>query len=182
MEILGQTLTSEFSYVQPTLPRTFLNNQHSQYRMVDGKRSSPLLACQPSNDLVVGAPGPNQGSSTDLHKAFCMAIQARRTGHGICGTPITYRDRVDIVIGWLCDEEGRMKRAQRNARGCVRLDRRRGTWNYLYYDQGKRRSRLIGNRQQYPTKATAWKAAEAFRSSLQPTNRSTAPTVQTLVN
>ena len=75
-----------------------------------------------------------------------------------------------------------MKRAQRNARGCVRLDRRRGTCNYLYYDQGKRRSRLIGNRQQYPTKATAWKAAEAFRSSLQPTNRSTAPTVQTLVD
>jgi hypothetical protein len=111
-----------------------------------------------------------------------MAIQARGTRHGICATPIAHRGRVDIVIGWLCDEEGRMKRAQRNARGCVRLDRRRGTWNYLYDDQGKRRSRLIGNRQQYPTKATAWKAAEAFRSSLQPINRSTAPTVQTLVN
>src|SRR6201987_2389454 len=111
-----------------------------------------------------------------------MAVQARRTRHGIYCTPITYRDRVDTVIGWLCDEEGRMKRAQRNARGCVRLDRRRGTWNYLYYDQGKRRSRLIGNRQQYPTKATAWKAAEAFRSSLQPIDRSTAPTVQTLVD
>lgn len=35
-----------------------------------------------------------------------------------------------------------------------------GTWNYLFYDHGKRRSKLIGTKRQYPTKAAAWKAVE----------------------
>jgi integrase len=71
-----------------------------------------------------------------------------------------------------------MRRAQRHAVGCVRFDRRRGTWNYLFYDHGKRRSKLIGAKQQYPTKASAWKAVVSLEK---PTNRGTAPTVQNLV-
>jgi integrase len=55
-----------------------------------------------------------------------------------------------------------MKRAQRHAAGCVRFDKRRGTWNYLYYDNGVRRSKLIGPKSEYPTKASAWKVAEQF--------------------
>ena len=51
-------------------------------------------------------------------------------------------------------------RVQRHTRGSVRFDRRRKTWNYLFYDSGKRRSKLIGTKQQYPTKAAAWKAVE----------------------
>jgi integrase len=51
-------------------------------------------------------------------------------------------------------------RAQRYKRGSVRFDKRRGTWNYLFYDNGTRRSKRIGTKQQYPTKAAAWKAAE----------------------
>ena len=53
-------------------------------------------------------------------------------------------------------------RAQRRALGCVRYDMRRGTWNYLFYDHGKRRSKLIGTKKQYPTKAAAWKAVGAI--------------------
>lgn len=49
-------------------------------------------------------------------------------------------------------------RRQRHNVGSVRFDKRRGTWNYLYYDHGTRRSKLIGTRRQYPTKAAAWKA------------------------
>jgi integrase len=51
-------------------------------------------------------------------------------------------------------------RVQRHAIGSVRFDKRRGTWNYLFYDHGKRRSKLIGTKQQYPTKAGAWKAVD----------------------
>ena len=49
-------------------------------------------------------------------------------------------------------------RAQRYKRGSVRFDKRRGTWNYLWYEAGKRRSKLIGTKQQYPTKASVWNA------------------------
>src|SRR4051812_47511918 len=60
---------------------------------------------------------------------------------------------------WPSPIGGRM-RAQRYKRGSVRFDKRRGTWNYLFYDNGTRRSKLIGTKQEYPTKAAAWKAAE----------------------
>ena len=53
-----------------------------------------------------------------------------------------------------------MKRAQRHTVGSVRLDKRRKTWNYLWYENGKRRSKLIGTKQEYPTKGSAWSAAE----------------------
>ena len=51
-------------------------------------------------------------------------------------------------------------RVQRHTSGSVRFDRRRKTWNYLWYDGATRRSKLIGTKQEYPTKAAAWKAVE----------------------
>src|SRR5271157_1686021 len=48
-------------------------------------------------------------------------------------------------------------RAQRHAVGSVRYDKRRGTWNYLWYDGPTRRSRRLGTKQELPTKAAAWK-------------------------
>jgi integrase len=54
-------------------------------------------------------------------------------------------------------------RAQRHARGSVRFDRRRRTWNYLWYEAGKRRSKLIGTKQEYPTKAAAWREVERLQ-------------------
>ena len=48
-------------------------------------------------------------------------------------------------------------RARRHATGSVRFDKRRGTWNYLWYDGATRRSKRIGTKQQFPTKAAAWK-------------------------
>src|SRR6516162_7415859 len=53
-----------------------------------------------------------------------------------------------------------MKRVQRHKTGSVRFDKRRGTWNYLWYESGKRRSKLIGTKGQFPTKAAAWKEVE----------------------
>lgn len=51
-------------------------------------------------------------------------------------------------------------RAQRHATGSVRYDKRRRTWNYLWYDGPVRRSRRIGTKQDFPTKAAAWKEVE----------------------
>ena len=45
----------------------------------------------------------------------------------------------------------------------MRLDKRRGTWNYLWYDGAKRPSKVLGSKQQYPTKAAAWKAVERLQ-------------------
>jgi len=60
-----------------------------------------------------------------------------------------------------------MRRAQRHAVGSVRLDKRRKTWNYLWYENGKRRSKLIGTKREYPTKGAAWSAAESLMSIME---------------
>jgi integrase len=60
-----------------------------------------------------------------------------------------------------------MKRAQRHTVGCVRFDKRRKTWNYLWYEDGKRRSKVIGTKQEYPTKGTAWNAAECLINTIE---------------
>ena len=74
-------------------------------------------------------------------------------------------------------------RVQRHTSGSVRFDKRRKTWNYLWYETGKRRSKLIGSKQEYPTKAAAWKAVETIRALMkQPTSEASAPMVQTLVD
>ena len=54
-------------------------------------------------------------------------------------------------------------RAQRYAHGSVRFDKRRKTWNYLWYEAGRRRSKLIGTKHEYPTKAAAWVAVERIK-------------------
>jgi integrase len=56
-----------------------------------------------------------------------------------------------------------MLRARRHAHGTVRFDKRRKTWNYLWYDAGTRRSKLIGTKQDCPTKAAAWKQVDDIR-------------------
>src|SRR6202795_817381 len=70
-------------------------------------------------------------------------------------------------------------RAQRRAVGCVRYDKRRGTWNYLFYDHGKRRSTRIGTKKDYPTKAAAWKAVGAAHTRPPQTNGETVSDVST---
>ena len=70
-------------------------------------------------------------------------------------------------------------RVQRYKRGSVRFDKRRRTWNYLWYDGGKRRSKLIGTKQEYPTKAAAWKEAE--RLQIQTKQKPTGDTVQSVI-
>lgn len=51
-------------------------------------------------------------------------------------------------------------RVQRHTNGSVRYDKRRKTWNYLWYDGPVRRSKRIGTKQEFPTKAAVWKEME----------------------
>jgi len=46
----------------------------------------------------------------------------------------------------------------------VRYDKRRKTWNYLWYDGPTRRSKRIGTKQEFPTKAAAWKEVKSLET------------------
>jgi integrase len=61
----------------------------------------------------------------------------------------------------------------------VRYDKRRKTWNYLWYEGAIRRSRRIGTKQQFPTKAAAWKEIE--RLQLLPSKPQIGETVRSLI-
>jgi integrase len=58
-----------------------------------------------------------------------------------------------------------MKRAARHKTGSVVFDKRRKTWSFLWWEDGKRRSKAIGTLRQYPTKASAWNLAKTFQDS-----------------
>jgi integrase len=75
---------------------------------------------------------------------------------------------------------------QRNRSGSVVLDKRIKTWNFFFWENGKRRSKKIGTMSQFPSKALAWRAAKPLRDAVENQTQvnpstSTAPTVSTLV-
>jgi integrase len=70
-------------------------------------------------------------------------------------------------------------RVQRHTNGSVRYDKRRKTWNYLWYEGPIRRSKRIGTKQQFPTKAAAWK--EVARLAIQPTKPQIGDTVRSVI-
>lgn len=56
---------------------------------------------------------------------------------------------------------------QRQHGGSVVLDKRIGTWNFFYWENGRRRSKKIGPLSQYPTKVSAWRAAKPLRDAVE---------------
>jgi len=70
-------------------------------------------------------------------------------------------------------------RVQRHTSGSVRYDKRRKTWNYLWYDGPIRRSKRIGTKQEYPTKAAAWN--EVDRLVIQLSKPQSGNTVQSVI-
>jgi integrase len=76
-----------------------------------------------------------------------------------------------------------MKRAARHKTGSIVFDKRRKTWNFLWWKDGKRYSRLIGNANEFPTKASAWRAAKALQDSLETQTEAVepSPTINMLV-
>jgi integrase len=55
-----------------------------------------------------------------------------------------------------------MMRRERFKKGSVVYDRRRKTWYFLFWADGKRKTRVIGTKKNFPTKASAWEATESF--------------------
>jgi len=72
-------------------------------------------------------------------------------------------------------------RVQRHKTGSVRFDKRRGTWNYLWYDGPTRRSKRIGTKQEFPTKAAAWKEVESLEILAKPPDGDKGDTVRSVV-
>ncbi len=72
-------------------------------------------------------------------------------------------------------------RVQRHKTGSVRFDKRRGTWNFLWYDGPTRRSKRIGTKQEFPTKAAAWKEIERLEILAKPPDGDKGDTVRGVV-
>ena len=72
-------------------------------------------------------------------------------------------------------------RVQRHASGSVRYDKRRKTWNYLWYDGPTRRSKRIGTKQEFPTKAAAWKEVESLEIQAKPPDGDKGDTVRSVI-
>ncbi len=68
---------------------------------------------------------------------------------------------------------------ERHKIGTVVFDKTRGNWRFLEWVGGKRKSQTIGTKQEFPTKASAWKAVKPLAQVS--TSTSTAPTVNALV-
>ncbi len=65
---------------------------------------------------------------------------------------------------------------QRNRSGSIGFDARIKTWHFVYWENGKRRSKKIGHVSQYPTKASAWRAAKPMRDAVENQTPIAAPT------
>jgi hypothetical protein len=63
----------------------------------------------------------------------------------------------------------------------VRYDKRRKTWNYLWYDGLTRRSKRIGTKQEFPTKAAAWKEVDSLEIQAKPRDGDKGDTVRSVV-
>ena len=74
-----------------------------------------------------------------------------------------------------------LKRA-RIQNGTVVFNKRFRTWNYLWFEEGRRRSKLIGTIEEYKTREAALRASERLRQSVHELRPHDLPTVRALVN
>ena len=91
-----------------------------------------------------------------------MALSSRgfrRRPCGICRASIPNAIRVP------CRKDWEMKRAARFKTGSVVFDKRRKTWNFLRWENSKRRTRRIGTLSEYPSKSAARRAAQEIQLS-----------------
>src|SRR5437016_6055897 len=75
-----------------------------------------------------------------------------------------------------------MKRVRQHF-GSVVFDKRIRTWHFIWWRNGKRRSKVIGSIREFPTKASAWKAAKPLVAAMDNQVQHTKPgSVGDLVN
>jgi integrase len=63
----------------------------------------------------------------------------------------------------------------------VRYDKRRKTWNYLLYDGPTRRSKRIGTKQEFSTKAAVWKEVGRLEIQAKPKEEEKGDTVHSVI-
>ncbi len=64
----------------------------------------------------------------------------------------------------------------------MRYDKRRKTWNYLWYEGPTRRSKRIGTKQEFPTKAAAWQEVGRLATQAKPQTEVKVDTVRSVIH
>jgi integrase len=147
------------------------NDQFSRTGMAHGRRSCQLSKNRTPHFAFMGKAAAGQGMDYVWYAPNQMALFALRFG---CYD----------ALAVCCSHEREDSVRQRNRSGSVVLDKRIKTWNFFWWEMGKRRSKKIGTVSKYPTKASAWRAAKSLRDAVEAQAQicsSTAPTVDTLI-
>jgi integrase len=63
-----------------------------------------------------------------------------------------------------------IERKKRKQFGTVVFNKTIKSWNFMWWENGKRRSKTIGNKCDYSTKAAAWEAAKPFVTEMEQAN------------
>lgn len=71
-------------------------------------------------------------------------------------------------------------RAERHKTGSLVFDKSRGTWRFLQWVDGKRKSQTIGTKQDFPTKTAAWKAVKPLTEETIPVSTAV-PTMKVMI-
>src|SRR5256885_1453456 len=120
--------------------------------MAHGPRSRPTSEGQAANIAALGPPRKGEGIRAVRHSTACLEIPQGRSGFHAQGI---HRAKLNPAFrALLKGKEHRLKRAA--LVGSVTFNRRFGTWVYLWWENGKRRSRTIGTAEDFPTKESAW--------------------------
>src|SRR5437868_5369963 len=104
--------------------------------MAHGGTSRRISPSRNSHGAHMGSTWPAEGPSAIRHQTKGLAFPTRGSG---CYAHWAVRCRT---------EEGSMRQRQRS--GSVVLDKRIKTWNFFFWDNGRRRSKKIGTTKEYP--------------------------------
>ena len=75
-----------------------------------------------------------------------------------------------------------MRARKQKPRGSVVFNKLRCTWNFLYMENGHRKSKLLGTMKELPTKEEALRKAEVAKRDLRLIQERTVPTVKEIVD
>jgi hypothetical protein len=128
--------------------------------MAHGERGSQPSEGQASHSAALGPTGQGESVCAIRHQAPRLALPA--SGLRCCSSGIT-RATIHTAIRAPCGKDGSMKRAARHKTGSVVFDKRRKTWNFLWWEEGKRHSKQIGTKTQFPTKASVTRRPQKWR-------------------
>jgi integrase len=122
--------------------------------MADQRRSSGIFENSNAHIVAVDETGKGQGLLLIRFGAPHLEISAGRPGRRYNGNAIrAARERMT------------MRAARRNT-GSLIFDKQRGTWRFLQWVDGKRRSQTIGTLAEFPDERSGWREVE--RLSLSP--------------